>query len=257
LFKTKSDLKAEEDKAISLNATHVLKNLDEDGARDKINDVDSFLAELGKPIKATVPVVRAGITPSQLSVSRSSHPSMDGVVVVRPPLAGIGTGLFVAPNLILTNYHVVEGLNHVPIELSNGSVGTGRVVDLDINRDLALIKTDVSGAPLELYAGHTLPLGESVVAIGHPSGLTFTVTKGIISAVREQRSRMSRGFGSEYLFVQTDTAISPGNSGGPLLLAGKVIGINTEKLVDVDVEGVGFALHYAEISRFLAAARSN
>jgi len=57
--------------------------------------------------------------------------------------------------------------------------------------------------------------------------------------------------------VQTDTAISPGSSGGPLLLNNKVIGINTEKLVDVKVEGVGFALHYAEIARFLATSMSN
>ena len=58
-------------------------------------------------------------------------------------------------------------------------------------------------------------------------------------------------------YVQTDTAISPGNSGGPLLFENKVIGINTEKLVDVKVEGIGFALHYTEIARYLALSLSN
>ena len=67
-------------------------------------------------------------------------------------------------------------------------------------------------------------------------------------------SAYSLGIGSQHLFVQTDTAISPGNSGGPLLLNGKVIGINTQKLTDSAVEGLGFSLHYSEIARFLATA---
>ena len=139
----------------------------------------------------------------------------------------------------------------------DGRSDTGRVVAIDIDRDLALLRTNIPGQALELYSANILPQGESVTAIGHPSGLTFTITKGIISAVREQRSTTSVGLGASYLFVQTDTAISPGNSGGPLLLDDKVIGIDTQKFVDVRVEGIGFALHYTEIARFLALSMQN
>ena len=222
-----------------------------------MGDVSQFLAFMTKPERPAQPVVPVSSSHAGLVAARASHPAIGGVVIVRSPLGNFGTGFFVDEYYLLTNYHVVENSDYVEIELFDGRSTTGRVLNFDIDRDLALIRTSIPGQPLELFSGNILPLGESVTAIGHPGGLNFSITKGIISAVREQRSTTSLGLGASYLFVQTDTAISPGNSGGPLLLEDKVIGINTQKLVGVKVEGIGFALHYTEIARYLAVSMSN
>jgi serine protease Do len=182
----------------------------------------------------------------------ATHPALSSVAVINT-LDGIGTGFFVGQHLLLTNEHVVGAADFVEVELFGGGSVTGRVVRRDIDRDLALVEVSSGGTPLELFSGPSLPLGEAVTAIGHPEGLKFTLTRGIISAVREQRSPA----GATNLVVQTDTAISPGSSGGPLLLGDKVIGVNTFKRVDVDVEGIGFALHYLEIARFIAAHQAS
>ena len=93
-------------------------------------------------------------------------------------------------------------------------------------------------------------MGETVIAVGHPKGLEFSVTRGIISALREIDSTTAPG-GKKILFVQTDAAINPGNSGGPLYLKDSVIGVNTQKLAAVNVQGLGFAVHYSEVLTFL------
>ena len=90
----------------------------------------------------------------------------------------------------------------------------------------------------------------SVEALGHPSGLEFSITRGIISAIRKIRTS-SILYEKEVLFIQTDAAINPGNSGGPLYYGNKVIGVNTQKVAGKNIEGLGFAVHYSEIISFL------
>ena len=257
-YKTAGDLKREESKDFNVPALDVLSKLSSSQVRSEpVDEISKFLLATSmpeRPVRAAIPVTSSN--PRDRMV-HASHPAINGVAVVKSPLGNIGSGFFVADSLLLTNYHVVTDSKFVEIELFDGRSATGRVLNLDIDRDLALIRSGVPGQPLEFFSGNVLPLGESVIAIGHPEGLKFSITKGIISAVREQQSTTSIGLGARFLFVQTDTAISPGNSGGPLLLDNKVIGINTQKLVDVDVEGIGFALHYTEIARYLAASMSN
>ena len=91
---------------------------------------------------------------------------------------------------------------------------------------------------------------DTVHAIGHPSGMTYTLTEGIISSIRRLASSYDPG-GPHLLFVQTDVAINPGNSGGPLYVGDKVIGVNTKKLAKVDLEGLAFSVHVSEVMRFL------
>jgi serine protease Do len=257
-YKTANDLKQEESKGVTLQVLDGLANLGGSNASNqRVTNVSQFLATITEPKLPTQPVESLGVSQTALVVARSSHPAIGGVVVVHSPLGGVGSGFFIDEYTVLTNFHVVEDSDYVEIELFDGRSTTGQVLDFDIDRDLALVRTSIKGQPLELFSGNTLPLGESVTAIGHPGGLNFTITKGIISAVREQKATTSLGLGASFLFVQTDTAINPGNSGGPLLLDNKVIGINTQKLVDVQIEGIGFALHYTEIARYLAASMSN
>ena len=119
----------------------------------------------------------------------------------------------------------------------------------DIGLDLALIQVSEIGKPVQ-FSSAPLSTGATVEAIGHPQGLEFTVTRGIISAIRKMKNSLVRG-SREMLIIQTDAAISPGNSGGPLFLGMNVIGVNSQKLVKTGVEGLGFALHYAEVQRFI------
>jgi len=255
---TKNDLKSEESKRFEVNVLDVLAELGSARADiSPVKELNEFLVSIVDPKRPASSAIAVSNQVTTVQAVRASHPAINGVVVVQSPLGNLGSGFYVAEHLLLTNYHVVVDSSFVEIEFFDGRSTTGQVISTDIDRDLALVRTSLSGQPLVLYTKPSLPLGESVIAIGHPSGLKFSLTKGIISAVREQQSTSSMGLGANYLFVQTDTAISPGNSGGPLLLENKVIGINTEKVVDVRVEGVGFALHYAEIARFLAASMSN
>ena len=253
-YKTPEDLNDVEAGSVSLKLDSLVAELDSVNAvtRDA-QGAAAFVSYVAQPKEAAKPTrsQSGAAPPPQLA----SHPAIGGVAVVGSPVGGVGSGFYVSEYRILTNQHVVDDMGFVQIELYDGRKGTGRVVAEDIDRDLALVETSLAGQPLALFDGTTLPLGESVTAIGHPSGLKFTITKGVISAVREQQSSNSNGLGGRFLFVQTDTAISPGNSGGPLLLGNKVIGINTEKLVDVKVEGIGFALHFTEIARFLALSQ--
>lgn len=175
----------------------------------------------------------------------------DSVVVVYNPEGGVGSGFFVKPDLVLTNYHVVDGVKFVEMKLYDGSETFGKVVKSDIRLDLALVRVQTRGKPVRFYSGNTVDLGVTAEAIGHPNGLNYSVTRGVISALRPLESQNAPG-GKEILFIQTDAAINPGNSGGPLFIEDRVVGVNTQKLARVDVEGIGFAIHFSEVSRFLS-----
>lgn len=148
---------------------------------------------------------------------------------------------------IVTNNHVIEGASKVEVSLYDGNKTTAEVVGADALTDLAVIKID------EKYASHTLGFGDSsklragdqVIAIGNPLGLDLsrTVTQGIVSAI-DRGIEVSTSAGEwELNVIQTDAAINPGNSGGALINSnGQVIGINSLKISENGVEGLGFAI---------------
>ncbi|MFD1123648.1 S1C family serine protease [Methylophilus flavus] len=174
----------------------------------------------------------------------------DNVVVILNPKGALGTGFYVTPDLVMTNYHVIEGVKYVEMKLYNGLETFGKVVKSDVRLDLALIKVETKGKPVSFYKENKLDLGATVEAIGHPKGLQFTITRGVISALRKSPSLFQTG-GKDVLFIQTDAAINPGNSGGPLFLGDKVIGVNDNKMIQKGVEGIGFAIHHSEVAKFM------
>ncbi len=176
----------------------------------------------------------------------------DSVVVVLSPGGSLGSGFFVRDDVVLTNYHVIKDSKFVEMRLHDGSETFGKIIGEDARRDLALIKVQARGIPVKIYSEQTLILGGQVEAIGHPEGLEFSVTRGVVSGIRELPSRFAPG-GKKVRFIQTDTAINPGNSGGPLYFGDKVIGVNTWKVVAVEIGGLNFAVHYAEVLEFLEA----
>jgi serine protease Do len=151
----------------------------------------------------------------------------------------LGTGFIISPDgYILTNNHVINGANEVLVKLSNGREVKGEIKGVDEKLDLALIKISDKEKlhSTELGDSDTLEVGEWVMAIGNPFGLSQTVTAGIISA----KGRVI-GDGPYDDFIQTDASINPGNSGGPLFnTEGRVIGINTA--IIADGKGIGFAI---------------
>lgn len=152
---------------------------------------------------------------------------------------GLGSGFIIDENgYIVTNNHVVEGTDKIKVILKDKREFDAKIVGLDPNTDLALIKiTPDNHLPIiKLGDSDALKVGEWVVAIGNPFGLEHTVTAGIISA----KGRVI-GSGPYDDFLQTDASINPGNSGGPLIdMQGKVVGINTA--IIAGGQGIGFAI---------------
>jgi serine protease Do len=144
----------------------------------------------------------------------------------RAPMRGQGSGFIVSPDgYILTNAHVVDGAKEVTVKLTDRREFRARVIGADRQSDVAVIKIDAKDLPsVQLGGGAKVQVGEWAVAIGSPFGFENTVTAGIVSAVG--RSLPGDGY---VPFIQTDAAVNPGNSGGPLFnLAGEVIGINSQ-----------------------------
>lgn len=152
----------------------------------------------------------------------------------------LGTGFIISEDgYILTNNHVVNGADEVVVKLSDGRELKGEIKGLDEKVDLALIKiSNKEKLPFaELGDSDEIEVGEWVMAIGNPFGLSHTVTAGIVSA----KGRVT-GSGPYDDYIQTDASINPGNSGGPLFSAqGKVIGINTV-IIAGGGGGIGFAI---------------
>lgn len=160
----------------------------------------------------------------------------------RVPVKGLGTGfVFRSDGYILTNNHVIEGAEEIKVTFKNGQQFNGKVVGKDPLTDIAVVKIDAANLPtIPLGDSDAARVGEFVIAIGNPYGLSHTVTTGVLSA--KGRPISAGDSGREYEnFLQTDAAINPGNSGGPLLnLKGEVIGINTAILPYA--QGIGFAV---------------
>lgn len=177
-----------------------------------------------------------------------ADPRFNSVVIVKAG-SGTGTGFYVTPEIILTAYHVVEKSALVQLEFYNGRQNSGRIIAHDIRLDLALIKADAVGIPLDIFSGN-IRLGSTVEAIGHPQGLSFTITRGIVSSLRKQASIYTKG-SAKVEFVQSDTPVSPGNSGGPLFLGNKVIGVVDFGNVEKYSQNLNFSVSFNEVRNFL------
>lgn len=138
---------------------------------------------------------------------------------------GVGSGFIIsADGYVMTNAHVVDGADEVYVTLTDKREFKAKIVGVDKNTDVALVKIDGANLPrLTMGASDKIRVGEWVIAIGSPFGLDNTVTAGIISA-------KARDIAGEYLpLIQTDVAVNPGNSGGPLInMRGEVVGINSQ-----------------------------
>src|SRR5882762_2200216 len=154
----------------------------------------------------------------------------------------LGSGfVWSSEGIIVTNNHVVEGASRITVNFSDGTQLPAKLIGVDPDSDVAVLRVDARNllaAPIGTSAD--LLIGETVIAVGNPFGLSGTVTTGVVSALG--RSVPSKEAGRTFTdFIQTDASINPGNSGGPLLnIEGRVIGINT--MIYANAQGIGFAI---------------
>ncbi len=154
----------------------------------------------------------------------------------------LGSGFIWSPDgIIVTNNHVVEGASRIIVNLHDRRRLPARLIGVDPDSDLAVLRVDARNLPAaDIGTSSDLMIGETVVAVGNPFGLSGTVTSGVLSAIG--RSVPSKEEGRTFTdFIQTDASINPGNSGGPLLnIEGKVVGINVA--IYAQAQGIGFAI---------------
>ena len=195
-------------------------------------------------VEATPPALPTAADPAEVGTALEAlyQQVLPGVVAIRVQVAtqagaslGLGSGfVFDNEGHVITNQHVVEGASDVEVDFASGFKAHGTVIGSDVDADIAVIQVENAPAdqihPLAIGDSNTLNVGEQVVAIGNPFGLSGTMTLGIVSGLgRTQVAHESPegGFFSTADIIQTDAAINPGNSGGPLFnLQGEVIGVN-------------------------------
>ena len=185
----------------------------------RLNDFMNGLAERMKPALVQVRVRRSADPDSLPSAPFPGQPNPD-------ERRASGSGFIIRQDgYLVTNAHVVEEAERIQIQLSDGRRFAGRVVGFDNRVDLALVKIDATNLPVALLGdSNRLRVGEFVLALGHPFGLEQTVSFGIVSRKGAPLDVAAPGFD----FIQTDAAVNPGNSGGPLVnMAGEIVGVNS------------------------------
>jgi serine protease Do len=193
----------------------------------------------------TIPEVVMKVKPSVVSI----NVEITSYDIFNRPVKGEGAGsgwIIDGDGYIVTNNHVVQDADSVTVTLDDGRIFQAESVKTDALTDLAIVKIGATNLPAVIIGDSSkLDIGDGVVAIGNALGQGISATAGIVSAVNISLDTSS---GQTLLgLIQTDAAINPGNSGGPLVnTAGEVIGINSIKVAQVGVEGMGYAISINE-----------
>lgn len=199
--------------------------------QSKINELSTSLLETKSDIQGELAELKATTSADFSGIIDKAVPA----VVTIKTNAAQGTGFLITDDgYLITNAHVLYGARYAQIQTYNKGTLDGELIGYDLDMDLALLK--IPGSYSSLYLGNSdnVRIGEKVIAIGNPLGLGFSVTEGIVSAVNRE------GPNNLPAYIQTDAALNPGNSGGPLIdNSGDAIGINNFKVTG---ENLGFAL---------------
>ncbi len=201
-------------------------------SQSQIKELSETLAETEKSLNQQFSILKAETSADFSGIVSNVAKS---VVTIRTDLAQ-GSGFIITENgYIATNVHILNMGKYVKVITYNNKIYDAELIGYDDTLDLAVLKISGEFDFLEFADSNEVNLGEKVIAIGNPLGLSFSVTEGIISGVHRVGPQGLEGY------IQTDTPLNPGNSGGPLIdTQGKVIGINSLKIKGS--ENLGFAL---------------
>jgi len=200
--------------------------------QESLSETKSTLLSINESVKSQISSLKASVDDDFSGIIEQTVPA---VVTIRTNV-GQGTGFIInEEGYIVTNAHVLSGGNKVYALTYDEKVKEAAFIGYDAELDIALLKINGSYSKLRLADSDDISIGEKVIAIGNPLGLQFSVSQGIVSGTHRQGSN---GLDA---YIQTDAALNPGNSGGPLInKAGRVIGINNFKIGGG--ESLGFAL---------------
>ncbi len=239
--------------------TNLSKSVGEEVSKANILELRTGETFLPQPTNDIALLTLVGARKISAPATATSHvhasikPALEATVTVFTD-QGSGSGFVISTNgYIVTNHHVIEGAKRVQVAGQDGRKIAAQVVESNQSRDLAILKVaEGNWSPVELGDMDTVGTGDTVFAIGSPGGidtvLQLTATRGIVSSVRDFPSAANPNIKVQY--IQTDAAINSGNSGGPLVNeGGKVIGVNTLKIVGVGKQGLGFAISVDEIKK--------
>ncbi|MBU0958089.1 MAG: trypsin-like peptidase domain-containing protein [Nanoarchaeota archaeon] len=231
---------SEAEKEIDIKIQNLDSKLDTTTAeiQNNINELSNTLIETQNTLLETKSDLKDQINSLKAETSSDFsgiiETSIKSVISIRTNVAQ-GTGFFITNDgYVVTNAHVLEGARFATAITSDGDQKAMNLIGFDLDLDIALLKIDGTFDYLEFEDSDDIKVGEKVIAIGNPLGLSFSVTEGIVSATQ----REVEGLPGRY--IQTDAALNPGNSGGPLInTQGKVIGINNFKVAG---DNIGFSL---------------
>ncbi|MBP3379572.1 MAG: trypsin-like peptidase domain-containing protein [Ruminococcus sp.] len=215
---------------------------------DAANDIAGEIDEYGR---YTTEGAAAAVRGSIVEIYTYSDPS-------HKTLVSTGSGVIITEDgYIVTNAHVLQADGYHDVRTADDKIYSAKIVGRDSKTDIAVIKVSADGlTPAVFGDSDQVTVGEQVIAIGNPAGLTGSVTDGIVSAV--DRNVRSDYTGFEMKCIQTNAAISPGNSGGALVdMYGHVIGITSSKYVNDRYEGLGFAITINEVAPIIDELISN
>ncbi|OGJ12844.1 hypothetical protein A3K82_00825 [Candidatus Pacearchaeota archaeon RBG_19FT_COMBO_34_9] len=222
--------------------TRKIESLQEE-TNSKFNELSDNLLETKKDLKSLG--LQVGSIDEQINTLKASvssdfsgifENSVKSVVTIKTDVSQ-GSGFFIADGgYVVTNAHVMKGAKAAIVITYDGESHSVARIGENPTMDITLLKIDDRGySSLELRDSDNIGIGEKVIAIGNPYGLSFSVSQGIVSNIHQE------GENGLKAYILTDTALNPGNSGGPLIdVNGEVIGINNFKLSES--EGLGFAL---------------
>jgi len=221
------------DKVVDLKTDLDTRNAE---LQNKINELSSGLIEVKSDVQMEIAEIKATASADFSGIINNAVKS----VVTIQTNAAQGTGFIISDDgFLITNAHVLYGGRYANVLTYERGTLEADLVGYNLDMDLALLKIPGNHDYLELGNSDDVKVGEKVIAIGNPLGLSFSVTEGIISAVHRE------GPNGKLIYIQTDAALNPGNSGGPLIdKKGDVIGINNFKVTG---ENLGFALESNQI----------
>ena len=211
-------------------------NINNAEIQGKINEITSNLIVLEEELELELNIIKAEASSDFTGIFNQA---VDSVVTIQTDVSQ-GTGFIISEDgYLVTNAHVLTGARKANAITSDRIAKKLSLIGYDPTFDIALLKIEGTYQFLELGNSNNVEVGEKVIAIGNPLGLSFSASEGIVSAVNRP------GANNLPVYIQTDTALNPGNSGGPLInTKGKVIGINNFKITG---ENLGFALESNQI----------